>query len=267
MLYGLMTAIVVAMLGIIGFFYRRGLKTHAGDSARAQRYRVHQQALAELASGGLSDEAYCWEEAQLNQRLLADMATLAPNGQDVNRGRRWAYALLLLPLLVAGLYMVLGQKVPDPAQDLAQSGDVGQFFNEFAALEAKAAAEPEDLTAQLMLARSYRAMARYPDAVIAYGKAWPLIKDSATDLALFAEVLAAQRGSFVGKPDELLVQAQKLAADNPEVLMLRGESAFQQQRYEEALASWQTLQKQLPQDGEDAEWVQSQIEAVTRLLE
>ncbi|MBP6562043.1 MAG: c-type cytochrome biogenesis protein CcmI [Neisseriaceae bacterium] len=266
-----MMAIVALVLGVIGFFYHRGQRAQAGVSARAQRYQVHEQALAELTQardrGALSADAFAWEEAQLNQRLVAEMATLAPDAGVAPDGRRWLYSLLLLPILVAGLYAILGQKVPDPAQALAQSGDVGQFFNELAALEAKAAAAPDDLTQQLMLARSYRAMARYPDAVIAYGKAWPLIKDSATDLALFAEVLAAQRGSFVGKPEALLAQAQKIDADNLEVLMLRGEAAFQQQRYAEALASWQQLRQRLPAEGEDAEWVQSQIEAVTLLLQ
>lgn len=91
-------------------------------------------------------------------------------------------------------------------------------------------------------------------------------KDYQAQLALFAEVLALQRGSFEGKPDELLAQAKALDANNLDVMMLLGQSAIQQKRYEEALAVLLPLKRELDASGEETDWLQSQIESIEQQL-
>ncbi|MBP6115970.1 MAG: hypothetical protein KBC57_03595 [Neisseriaceae bacterium] len=271
MLYAFMVGSVLLVVIVMGVYYWRAQKagTLKADP-RVQRYQVHKQALAELsrahADGDISAEALTWEQGQLEQRLVQEMQAMDKHGHPRKTNARWGCVFLLFPILVAGLYLSLDSKRTDPAQALAQTGDVAQFFNQLEGLEARAEQQPEDASLQRQLARSYRAMARYPEAVIAYGKAWPLIKQNATDLALFAEVLAIQSGSFEGKPDELLAQAAKIEADNVNVLLLSGESAFQQQDHNTALLKWQQLKQRLPDESEDAKWVQAQIEDVTTLL-
>lgn len=281
MMYVYMVAIVVLTVVIIGFFYMRAqqAQAQAGMSARQKRYQVHEHAVLELNQakerGDLDAEAYSWELEQLNKRLVDEMTGLveekasadsAPGIAKSKTNKPLAYGLFLVPLLAAGLYFFLGQPLPDPARALQKTGDVGQFLDQIQGLEAKVAADPDNTAQQLMLARSYRVMGRYPESVVAYGKAWPLVEKDPSELALFAEVLALQRGSFEGKPDELLAQAKALDANNLDVMMLLGQSAIQQKRYEEALAVLLPLKRELDASGEETDWLQSQIESIEQQL-
>ena len=88
----------------------------------------------------------------------------------------------------------------------------------------------------------------------------------ASELALFAEVLALEHGTFEGKPVELLAQAQALDPTNLDVLMLTGQSALQKGKYQQALESLIPLKQVLDQEGEETEWLQLQIEAAQARL-
>ena len=69
------------------------------------------------------------------------------------------------------------------------------------------------------------------------------------------------RGSFAGKPDELIEQALKLDAHNADALMLAGGSAYQRKQLTTAVAYWEKINlKQL--EKEDQEWVLTQIKDV-----
>lgn len=275
MLYVYMASSVALVLGVLGYFLIRAQSSQVklGVTARQKRYQIHEHALLELAQakerGDIDTQSYEWELQQLNQRLVKEMADLAVETEapaTVRSGQRWLPMFLLLPLCAVGLYFLLGQGVPDPARSLQQTGDVGQFLDQIQRLEAKVKADPENLAQQLMLARSYRVMGRYAESVIAYGKAWSLISADPTELALFAEVLALERGTFSGKPDELLAQAHALDANNLDVMMLVGQSALQQERYEEALAVLVPLKHALDAQGEETDWLQSQIESVEQAI-
>ena len=213
---------------------------------------------------------YEWELQQLNQRLVQEMTELESESAEKPIAKRqityWAVGLLVVPLFAAGLYLYLGQSVPNPAQNLMKTGDVGQFLDQIQSLEAKVQEDPDNLIQQLMLARSYRVMGRHAEAVIAYGKAWPLIEENPSELALFAEVLALQRGSFEGKPDELLLQARELEADNLDVLMLMAESAVEKKQYEAGLMLLELLKTQLSESDEEIDWIDSKIEILQEQL-
>ena len=274
MVYAYMAAIVLLVLVVIGvFFYRaQSLQNKEVVNARQKRYELHEHAVLELTEakerGDLDHEAYEWELDQLNQRLVKEMAGLASANNTGTAGfnTRWLYVFVLIPLCVGGLYFFLGQSIPDPARTLQKTGDVGQFLDQIERLEAKAKADPKNLEQQLMLARSYRVMGRYAEAVIAYGKAWQVIQYNASELALFAEVLALERGTFAGKPDELLAQARLIDANNLDVMMLMGQSAIQQGRYEDALSHLIPLKKELEAEDEETEWLQLQIDDLEQRL-
>ena len=169
---------------------------------------------------------------------------------------------LIVGLLAAGGYYWLGNpSALGPAETFTHTGDVEEFVNAVEALEQKAANEPNNLNHQIMLAHSYRAMGRYEDAIIAFGKSWEKIKSNPHELALFAGTLAVWRGSFAGKPDELIEQALKLDAHNADALMLAGGSAYQRKQLTTAVAYWEKINlKQL--EKEDQEWVLTQIKDV-----
>src|SRR5690606_10417974 len=104
----------------------------------------------------------------------------------VQRRYRWIVPVVFsIPLLAAGLYLMVGNLAgSDPEANFIRTGNVRQFISAVTQLEEKVRQNPEDLSSQLMLARSYRAMGRYEDSVIAYGKAWPLVQKNPTELAI-----------------------------------------------------------------------------------
>lgn len=277
MLYFYMAALVVVVLAVLAYFLIRAqtAQEQAGLNARQKRYQVHEHAVLELLQakerGEIDAETYEWELQQLNQRLVQEMTDLeafAPRQTPTAKRylKPWLALLVIVPLLAASMYFYLGQSVPDPAQVLLRTGDVGQFLDQIQSLEAKVEEDPDNLIQQLMLARSYRVMGRHAEAVIAYGKAWPLIEENPSELALFAEVLALQRGSFEGKPDELLLQAQTLEADNLDVLMLMAESAVEKKHYKEALMLLESLRESLVAEGEEVDWLDERVEILEEVL-
>lgn len=276
MMYFYMAAIVVAVLAVLAYFLVRAhtAQVQAGMNARQKRYQLHEHAVFELSQAKerseIDTETYEWELQQLNQRLVKEMSELEADSSQAPVAKRqvknWAALLIVVPLFAAGMYFYLGQSLPDPAQSLMKTGDVGQFLDQIQSLEAKAKEDPDNLIQQLMLARSYRVMGRHAEAVIAYGKAWPLIEENPSELALFAEVLAQQRGTFEGKPDELLQQAQALDAENLDVLMLRAESAVEKNNYKEGLLLLHSLREKLGESEEEVEWVDNKIEVLQELV-
>lgn len=276
MMYIYMVVLVGIVVGVLCFYALRSLAHNQNkeiDTQRQKRYALHKQAVAELdqmlARAEIQQTHYEEELEQLNRRLVDEMdslhATLVPATRAQTKPKL-VLVILGIPVLVAALYVVLGQPAIDPARDLRETGDVKQFLDQIQNLEQKVAADPNNLQQQLMLARSYRVMGRYADSIIAYGKSWDIIQDNASELALFAEVLALERGSFEGKPDELLAQAQSLDPSNLDVLMLVGQSALQKGNYALAIESLQPVQKALDEEGEDTQWLQLQLEAARDAL-
>ncbi|AQS50941.1 c-type cytochrome biogenesis protein CcmI [Paenalcaligenes hominis] len=276
MIYIYMVVLVGIVVGVLCFYALRSIAKNQNeeiDTQRQKRYALHKQAVTELdqmlARAEIQQEHYEEELEQLNRRLVDEMdsshAKLVPATRTQTKPK-FVLVILVIPVLVAALYVVLGQPVIDPARDLRETGDVKQFLDQIQSLEQKVAADPTNLQQQLMLARSYRVMGRYADSIIAYGKSWDIIQDNASELALFAEVLALERGGFEGKPDELLAQAQSLDPSNLDVLMLVGQSALQKGNYALAIESLQPVQNALEEEGEDTQWLQLQLEAARNAL-
>ncbi len=104
---------------------------------------------------------------------------------------------------------------------------------------------PEQPDKQLLLAHAYQVMGRYPEAITAYGKAWPQVEKSPDELVRFAEVLYRQKGSqFAGKPLDLLNQALALDKQHIDGLILHGTAMLQQKNNAQAVKDW-TLAKSL----------------------
>ncbi|MFT0849768.1 c-type cytochrome biogenesis protein CcmI [Achromobacter sp. F4_2707] len=258
----LISVIVVALL-VWSSIKQQGVRRN--NDARAQCYQVHEQTLLELANdhkAGLIDEAtYREARYEAENRLVADIRNIDER-PVMNPAYRWIIPVsFAVPLVAAGLYLLVGNLAgSDPAANFVRTGNVGQFVNAVEQLEEKVRQNPEDLRSQLMLARSYRAMGRYEESVIAFGRAWPLIKDDATEISIFAGVLALYRGSFEGKPDELIEQALALDANDHDALTLAGGSAFQKGQYAEAIRHWKKLQALVGKGSEEHQWVAEQIE-------
>jgi cytochrome c-type biogenesis protein CcmH len=112
---------------------------------------------------------------------------------------------------------------------------------------------PDDPKGWVMLARSYKAMGRYPEAAEAYGKGMSLVEKEPVLLADYAEMLAITGDGFRGKPTELIDKALKLAPDDPQILLLAGAAAGERRDFRAAVQYWEKVLPQLEPGSEEAE--------------
>ncbi len=260
----LATIVSVIVVGLLVWSSLKQQGAHTRKDAREQCYRVHQQTLEELkadhAAQRIDEPTYRDARVEAEARLVEEIRSINERPL-VNPSFRWIVPLAFaLPLAAAGLYLLVGNlKGTDPEANFIRTGNAGALIDAVTQLEKKVKENPEDYAKQLMLARSYRVMGRYADAVAAFGKSWPLIKDNPTEIAIFAGVLAIHRGEFTGKPDELIAQALAIEPNNNDALVLAGGSAFKRENYTEALRHWNKLKSLLQDGSEEHQWVTEQI--------
>ncbi len=225
-------------------------------------YRDQLQELdRDLAAGTLSAEDHAQARAELQRRLLDDAGSgdakaAAPFGM-----RRTALALvLLMPLAAAGLYALLG--TPAALNPLATRAPTQQDVEKMVAdLAARMEKNPGDTKGWVVLARSYRAMNRLPEAENAFNKIGEALYQDATLLAEYGDVLATRAmGNFDGKPMEIVQRALKLEPENPMALSLAATAAYNRSDFAQAVAYWDQLLKIVPPESEDAKWLAQAID-------
>ena len=239
----------------------------AGEDVRrtAINAEICRDQLAELQrdfdSGSLGREDFEQARRELQRRLLDDAGTADETAAPARTAKRSAVLIgLMVPLAAALLYFALGNLAalsPEAARPRITAREIDEMVTKLAARMEK---NPGDLKGWAMLARSYKALGRYEDAVAAYGKAAKLVDEDAQLLSDYAEALAiAAGGSLKGKPTVLLDRALKLDPDNPQALVLAGTAAYERDDYAAAVMHWERLMKQLPPDSEDAQSLDDSI--------
>lgn len=245
----------------------------SADISRKQiNTAIYRDELAELENdrveGSLSQDDYEQARAELQRRLLEDSAEESESGQPAATAPTRALPLALglgLPVAAALLYFALGNPAaidPPPQQQRLSTGDIERMVSGLAARLEK---EPDNLQGWAMLARSYKAMGRMPEALRAYERAGSLVEGDAGLLLDYADTMAASIGGFDAKTLALIEQALKLDPTNPQGLWLRGTAAYTAKQYDKALADWETLLKLLPPDSEDAGVLKANIAEVREL--
>lgn len=233
-----------------------GLKPAAtGADRRAANLAIFRDQLAELereqAEGSLAQADYDQARRELQHRLLEEVQPdeTGAQGSGYASSRKAAVVvLILLPLLALGGYGLLGTpQALDPAMTVARPQAPQVTPQQIEAMVARLAerlkANPDDMQGWVMLARSYKAMGRFPEAAEAYGKAEKLVSQDPDLLADYAEVLAmgGDHRSMRGKPRQLVDQALKLDAKNPHALLLAGAAAMEAGDRAQAVAYWERL--------------------------
>ncbi|MGY4828476.1 c-type cytochrome biogenesis protein CcmI [Sphaerotilaceae bacterium SBD11-9] len=236
----------------------------AGDiNASVYRDQMHELD-RDLAAGTLSAGDHAQARAELQRRLIDDVsgtpeAASAPFGM-----RRTAWALVVvMPLAAAGLYSWLGSPaaLAPYAAKAPTSQDVEQMVAQLAARMEK---DPSDPKGWVVLARSYRAMGRLPEAEAAFQRIGPALNENATLLAEYGDVLASRAmGNFDGKPMEIVNQALKIDPENPMAISLAATAAYNRNDFAGAVTHWEHLLKLVPPDSDDAKWL-SEAVAKTR---
>ncbi|MEO5698650.1 MAG: c-type cytochrome biogenesis protein CcmI [Burkholderiaceae bacterium] len=255
----------VVMVGLTVLLLLRPWKRQRPDEVATTREintGIYRDQLAELdrdlAAGTIAGDSFEQARAELQRRLLDDAATAEVAPAPAPRRSHTTTALALaVPLLATGLYAWLGtpqalQPAPPPAAQVT-AADVDQML---ATLAARLEKNPDDPQGWTMLARSYRALGRIPEAQNAYEHIGESLNRDPVLMTEYADVIAAASGGMLeGKPLELVMAALQLDPDSGMALALAATAAHQRQDPAQAAAYWERLLKQLPPDSDDARWV------------
>ena len=224
---------------------------------------------ADFAAGSINADQLALAKSEIERRALeeesAPETAVAPA-----RSKRTAWALgVSIPLLAIGIYGFLGNiQALDPVNLQAKADaeptpeQIEAMVSAFAArLEAVPANQTPDPKAWEMLARSYAAMQKFPEANKAYKRAVELNPGNAQMLADHADVVAMLQGqSMLGEPSRLFERALVLDPNNLKALALAGSAAFEKKEFAKAVQFWTKAQGLAPPGSDFAKGLASSVE-------
>ena len=226
---------------------------------------------ADFAVGSINADQLALAKSEIERRALEEEST--PEGRVAPaRSTRTAWALgMLIPLVAIGVYGFLGNiQAIDPANLQAQveadanptPEQLEAMVSAFAArLEATPASEKPDPKAWEMLARSYAAMQKFPEANKAYKRAAELNPGNAQIFADYADVAAMLQGqSLAGEPTRLFERALAIDPNNLKALALAGSAAFEKKDFARAAEYWRKAQSLAPAGSEFAKGLGNSVE-------
>lgn len=252
--------VVMALtLAALGLLLPPLLRTAAGLGPDRRALERELAALKRRRDAGeIDDAAYATERERVSAALLAAVEAAPPPPARV-----LAIVLsLALPVAALALYFSLGR--PDALDERANAApaDAQDMAEAVAGLEARLRDEPDDVPGWLLLARSYRTMERFDDALRATSSAYALAPQSPDVLVEHAEAttLASPTRRFDEQTRPLLDAA--LAADpaHQKALWLLGIAELQAERYSQAVTYWERLRAGMD-DGPMAARIDEQIAA------
>lgn len=198
---------------------------------------------------GLIDDGAA-REAQRDARAAEAAPTDAAGSGKVARIERFIALLSLgaAPLVAVLLYLNLGSpqsfgdKAQVPAEGLAAGG-------ELAALEARAAAAPDDFDALMALGDAYASANRPGDSARVYAQATSLRPGDATAHAAYGEALVLEAGGAVtAEARDAFDAAIRIAPTDPRARYYLAEARYQVGAIEEAVRGWAALLDDAPAD-------------------
>lgn len=172
---------------------------------------------------------------------LAAAAVAVPLLRDRQSRLLGAVAGVLVAGTAAGLYPLWSNwNWHAPAHSQAASPDVLAMVGK---LERHMLADPKDMRGWLMLGRSYVAIERLDDAILAYDHAHRLDPASADAALGLGEAISLRAGGNITPPAaELFEQTLKLAPDNPKALLYGGFAALTRGDKTAARGRWLALE-------------------------
>lgn len=262
----------IALLLILPPIWRD--KAVKADDADQRNVLIARQRLAELKAnrqaGGISQEQYDEQVAELERSLLDDLSLSRPANPATTPGRWMVFALaLFIPAFSAALYSVLGnfQAIEHGAEMSAASSpnpSPEQIVQMVESLAERMKSDPDNVEGWLMLGKSYQYMTQFDKAADAFANAYRLQGDRPDIMLQYAEALAfAHQKNMAGKPSELVFKALSLEPENPNGLWLGGLAKVQQGDVTGALALWSKLESLLPEDSEARREVRNIIAGVS----
>lgn len=258
--FAIATTLIVVVVCVFLFLplWFGGRRAASPGERQAANVDVLRDQMADLErdhrEGTLAEADFAVARQELQRRLLDEVDSSANEAAGVAQdgpSRKTAIALiLLLPVTALLLYALLGKpEALDPSRTQAAAAQPAmtpeQIDEMVARLAQRLESNPDDMQGWLMLARSYKSLGRYDDAVKAYAKAEKVVNDEPDLLASYAETLAMASGEgLAGKPRQLVERALKIDATHGHSLFLAGAAAMQANEAKKAIAYWEAL---LPQ--------------------
>jgi cytochrome c-type biogenesis protein CcmH len=175
--------------------------------------------------------------------------------------RAWVPAIVLAVAIPAAA-LLLYQRLGNPGATLVAAASTGHDVSEqqvvamVDALALRLKQRPDDANGWALLARSYQALDRFPEAADAFAHANALVPDDPNLLADYADALAMTRNrSLSGKPAELVDRALSIDPKHRKALALAATAALEGRDFSTSLAYWRRLAAELPADSEEARGV------------
>ncbi len=216
---------------------------------------------ADRTSGLLSDAQFQAGKLELESRLAEDALTKVDVSMAPVASRRLGFTLAgVLPVAAFGIYFLLGNPLSLTAIAEAQANppvmpptaggqgehDIMQMIQK---VEERTKTDPNDVTAWVLLGKTYAAVGHWPEALHAYEKAIKLKPDVPAVMTGYAEALAISRNRVLkGEPIQMVLQALEKDPNDIKGLELAAISAFQEQNFAQAAFYFKHLHKQLPPD-------------------
>lgn len=226
---------------------------------------------ADLRAGTLSQAQFDQAREELERRVLEEAAQESRPAPAARGGPWTAVALAVtIPIAAGLLYLQLGSPDAFRPQQTGR-GDPGHQFSQeeidglIAKLEARLKANPNP-EGFLILARTYYALQRFPEAVAAFERVGEEGLRDPDYLADYADALAVvQGGKLAGKPLELVKRALALDPNHLKALALAGSEAFARKDYKTAVAYWERVRAAAPADSPFAQSIVASIDEARQL--
>ncbi len=246
-------------------------KSHPVVSQKQENINIFQERLAELEheqlQGNLDESAFLQLKTELEKTLLGDVSIEeAPENKQITKANSMNWLVMggIACIVVIGSlltyqslgaskqyeqYLALGEPAGQPAQQSTspasqQQAKAPDFATAVVALQAKLAEDPENIENWFLLANSYNAMGKYPEAAAVYKKMADIIgvdkPGYASVKAAYAQTLFQISGeTMVPEAQQAMEEALRVDPEEPTALILQGLQAYQQQAYPEAIAAWE----------------------------
>lgn len=266
-LAALLVALVIVSLSLP---LLRGGNRRPRPSVEATNAAIYVEQLAELdadlRAGTITHEQWEASRTEIQRRALEEETRAEAARPRQPRAAVAAAALaVLIPAFAIALYAWRGNpQAISPqaraAKDPAHAISPEQIQSMVERLAKRLESNPGDAEGWTMLARSYAAIGRFPEAASAFAKADKLRPNDAQLLADYADALAMASGrSLAGEPTRLIERALKADGSNVKALALAGTAAFDRGDYRSAIGYWQKIMPLVPADSSFAASVRDSI--------
>jgi len=275
--FGIFVALFIAIalcFVLVPLWLKPKVVSHDDSQTNIQLAQQKLQNLeTDLKNGVITQAQYEPLKNELMLNLQRDLKQVSQSSKVAESNGRWIAIPLgiFIPLFALALYSVKGDlrafdevaiKGEMPAQPT--SADINGMVEKLAK---RMKDDPSDSQGWIMLARSYKVLKRYPEAVEAMRKAQAIIGDEPETLLQLADVIAMQNGGTLkGEPTTLIAKALEHDANNDMGLWLNGLANAEVGKFNDAIVSWQKFQSHYKPEDADFQEVQGLINQAQEAL-